>query len=622
VSAPLLLALGLALLPGATPFDPPKARPAPRLTGEPATLAIVVGNNRSSKPGRPPLHYADDDAAKYFHLFSALTGEGDTLLLTELDRDTARLFPELLGRSRPPTGVELRAAGEALGRRAAALQAAGRPVRLYFVFAGHGDVEAGQGFIELTDGPFTADDLQELLQGVAATETHVILDSCNAYFVVNPRKPGGQRFVTPQDAAERLARRLPDVGVFLSTSAQAETFEWSELQAGIFSHAVRSGLLGAADANGDGLVSYQELAGFVETAAAGIRNPRYRPRLFARGPNGDDVRAILEVPPTARARLLVDEAGPVRVALRDADGLRWLDAHKEAGATLRTWLPPGRSGTVEVERLGFDQAGGVERVASYRLEQGGVEPVRLASLAPWAPNVSRRGADEIFRSLFDHPYGPRALADFLGGGGMERAPEQWPVRERGESGLTFALRAGAFSPQVRLAGGAGSPTPARPRFGAGFDVSGAAALELLPVLAVEAEVGYLQTSSGRLPLAVPGEIYAGTGPPGATFAVRGVPALLGVRLEWPRAGARPYLTGSLGWTWLLLEARPDYTPVLRHRGWVTSGQAGLGLIVLERPGGLSAAVEVRYLVTASMPAMGLETSLTALRANLLLEWRP
>jgi len=43
------------------------------------------------------------------------------------------------------------------------------------------------------------------------------------------------------------------VGVFLSTSAESEVFGWSELQSGVFSHAVRSGLMGAADANHDGI---------------------------------------------------------------------------------------------------------------------------------------------------------------------------------------------------------------------------------------------------------------------------------------------------------------------------------------------------------------------------------
>ncbi len=179
--------------------------------------------------------------------------------------------------------------------------AAGKAVELYFVFAGHGDVDRGQGFLELADGRFTADDLEALLKSIPATHAHVILDSCNSFFVLNARKPGGRRFATSEDAARSLAARLPNVGVFLSTSAASEVFEWSELEAGIFSHAVRSGLMGAADANGDGRVSYAELRAFVGIASSSLRNPSFRPQIFARGPGGHDDDALLDlhVPSTA-----------------------------------------------------------------------------------------------------------------------------------------------------------------------------------------------------------------------------------------------------------------------------------------------------------------------------------
>ena len=47
---------------------------------------------------------------------------------------------------------------------------------------------------------------------------------------------------------------------------------------------VRSGLLGAADANGDGSISYLKLAAFVHTATADVRNPDATPRVAARAP--------------------------------------------------------------------------------------------------------------------------------------------------------------------------------------------------------------------------------------------------------------------------------------------------------------------------------------------------
>ena len=45
-------------------------------------------------------------------------------------------------------------------------------------------------------------------------------------------KPGGRHFATSEDATRALASQLPNVGVFLSTSAEGEAFEWSEIRSG------------------------------------------------------------------------------------------------------------------------------------------------------------------------------------------------------------------------------------------------------------------------------------------------------------------------------------------------------------------------------------------------------
>jgi hypothetical protein len=282
-------------------------------------------------------------------------------------------------------------------------------VGFYFVFAGHGDVDGGRGFLELADSVLTADDLERLLRGIGADEAHVILDSCNSFFVINPRKPGGRRFATPQDAAEKLAKQLPNVGVFLSTSAESEVFEWSELQSGVFSHSVRSGLMGAADANRDGRVSYEELAAFVETAAAEIKNPAYRPKVFARGPNGDGERTLFDLSRVRGLSVRIDDTRTLRFAARDGDGLRWVDAHKEEGQTLELRLPGSLAGRLDIEQL--SSAGALE--ASYSVSASTDTPVVLASQIPEPPpSTSARGGQEIFRGLFVRPFGPRALAAY------------------------------------------------------------------------------------------------------------------------------------------------------------------------------------------------------------------
>jgi len=360
------------------------------------SYAVIVGNNASPALGRRPLQYADDDAMKYDAVFRGFVDPDRIHLLTSADDDTARLFPEASRRAAAPTRAALKAAMASVAEAAARSRAAGQRTRLYFVFAGHGDVDRGKGFLELQDGAFTGDDLEAALREAGADEAHVILDSCNSFFVLAPRKPGGRHFTTPKDAALQLAERLPNVGVLLSTSAEAEVYEWSELQSGIFSHAVRSALTGAADVDSDGTVTYAELAAFVDTATRTVLNPNLRPQIFARGPRGDAKTTFASLSPGG-TQLSATPAGPLRLVLRDAAGLRWFDVHAEAGSTMKLRLP-----TIDmvVEREG----------GSVRLSAGA--SAELEELPKVAAGPAPRGADDALRALFASPYGPKAFAEW------------------------------------------------------------------------------------------------------------------------------------------------------------------------------------------------------------------
>jgi hypothetical protein len=342
------------------------------------TLALIVTNNHSAETGRPELHYADDDGAKYYDLFRMLGAEDQVELLTELDRDSERLFPDARAHAHPPTKAEVHAATARLAERAHAAARAGHPTELYFVFAGHGDVDHGRGFLELRDGRLTSEDLERLLREIGATRAHVILDSCNSFFVLSPRKPGGHQIAVTEQAAQSLSARLPNVGVFLSTSAEAEVFEWSELQGGIFSHAVRSGLAGAADVDHDGHVSYDELRAFVEIATSRVKNPLYRPKVFARGPGGRGNAAIFDLASATAKR--IDVAGGARVTVRDPDELAWIDLHNEPGRAVTLLLP---------ERWG---------------EHASIDDHAASS------GLAARGTNELLSTLFEAPFGPGAYA--------------------------------------------------------------------------------------------------------------------------------------------------------------------------------------------------------------------
>ena len=381
------------------------------------TFALVVTNNHAGALGRPDLQYADDDGARYYELFATLAPADHIVLLTDFDRDTARLFPALVPIARSPSRAHVAAAAHAIGSQVAAAERAGDTADFYFVFAGHGDVDRGRGFLQLTDGVFDSVDLEALVGAIHATHAHVILDSCNSFFVVNPRRPGGRRFATPADAVAGLAQRSPNVGVFVSTSAEAQVFEWSELQSGVFSHAVRSGLTGAADANHDGAISYDELRAFVDTATAEIKNSAFRPKVYARGPGGDDAAALVAAS-DGGLRLTLEAARPIRMTFRDRDELPWIDLYKEAGTPLALHLP-----AVLVSADEHDAHGAVLRRELPSPGRAGPEPAALDDLQRAVTPPPPRAADEPFRALFARPFGPAALARY----DAERAAEPAPV---------------------------------------------------------------------------------------------------------------------------------------------------------------------------------------------------
>jgi hypothetical protein len=373
-------------------------------------FAVVIGNNRSLGNRRPDLHYADDDAAKYFTILQTVA-PGRVSLLADFDDDTARMFPEARGQSVSPTLSELQRVGRELAERVQASRNAGEVIDLYFVFAGHGDVDEGMGFIELADSRFTSADLEQWLRAIPFSRAHVILDSCNSFFMLGSRRPGGHYYATSEDATRSLAARLPNVGVFLSTSAEGDSFEWSEIQSGIFSHVVRSGLLGAADANGDGAVSYQELAAFVATATGDVPNPNMRPHVFARGPGGRDDEPLMPLASGVGTRTLrLADSAPLRVRLRDRNSLPVLDANEEAGHALVLAIPNEWADGALIER---DSADDPHTASQTFALPSASDDATLASLQPVASRGAARGPAEIFQKLFARPFGPRALAEYV-----------------------------------------------------------------------------------------------------------------------------------------------------------------------------------------------------------------
>jgi hypothetical protein len=363
-----------------------------------ATFALIVGSNQSVDAELAPLKYADDDAARYLDLFRLLGAR--TYLLTRLDDNTRRLHPQAAAEAEEPKRAPFDRAVAQLTRDVTQARDRGVETLVYFVYAGHGNVKNGEGYLTLEDSRVTGGELAQIVARVPATRIHVVADACASYFLAQGRGPGGER-----RALEGLrSAALKDdarVGLLLSTSSARESHEWDAYQGGVFSHEVRSGLYGGADADGDGVVSYREIAAFVQRANAAVPNEKYRPDVYARAPKATD--ALLDIRSARGRRLVIDGAHAGHYFLEDANGVRLADVHNAPGQSL-SLVRPGPNGPIYLRRVDDDK--------EFVLDAG-PEILALADLSAGEPRSQTRGAaHEAFNHLFAMPFDAQAVAEY------------------------------------------------------------------------------------------------------------------------------------------------------------------------------------------------------------------
>jgi hypothetical protein len=375
--------------------DAAEARP-----GNQASFALIVGVNRSVDEHAPLLRYADDDAARYVELFRSLGAR--SYVLARLDENTRRLHPQVAAEALPPRLAEYRQIIGQLAADVARARQRGIETSLYFVYAGHGDVEKGRGYITLEDARLHGETLEdELLARVRPDQEHFIVDACHSYFLAVSRGPGGTRKSARgfSQLAGLFAR--PTTGLLFSTSSAKESHEWAGFQSGVFSHEVRSGLHGAADADGDGRISYREIAAFIQRANASVVNERYRSEVYAKPPEHSDV--LVDLQPRLATR--IDTAGVPsdHYLLEDERGVRFADFHNE-GAASGYLIRPRADGRLYLRRLGDDTEVVIPLAAV---------PVVAADLQPREARITSRGAaHDAFESLFALPFGKGVVEAF------------------------------------------------------------------------------------------------------------------------------------------------------------------------------------------------------------------
>ncbi|MEE8409426.1 MAG: caspase family protein [Myxococcota bacterium] len=381
--------------------------PAAARAAETRTYAVIVANNHATGNTRAALRFADDDGARYVELFDLFADRVE--IFSVFDADTQRLYPDLVERTRVPSREALLAGLNDVFAAARRDIADGHRVVFYFVYSGHGEIGSDhEGYLHLIDGPWTRGDLfRHVIAASPATVNHVVIDACNAYFLVARRgaqaEPAGDFSGLVRDflGHENLTS-YPNTGVILSTSSAAEVHEWGRIEAGVFSHVLRSALSGAADANRDGAVDYHEVAAFIAAANGALPDRKARLEIFARAP-AQNLREPLVRRPPRGAQVVIPAAMSGRYFFEDDRGVRFADFNKTSEVDVEMRLVPRpryylRNDEQEIVLEPADDG------RLVRVDEKEARPLTLAS----------RGSvnDAYEQYLFAIPFGPQFVAGY------------------------------------------------------------------------------------------------------------------------------------------------------------------------------------------------------------------
>jgi hypothetical protein len=199
-----------------------------------AQYALVVGSNLGG-PGQAPLQYADDDARNVADVLVELGGYDPADVQLLFDPDPGTLLEALAS----------------LAERVAEERRQDERVVATFYYSGHSRATA----LDLGGEELALTKVREVLQGVDATLTLVVLDACQSGAL--SRSKG----VEPAaDFSGNSVRGLDTEGfvVLASSSASELSQESDDLRGSTFTHHLVSGLRGAADRGRDGVVTLDE----------------------------------------------------------------------------------------------------------------------------------------------------------------------------------------------------------------------------------------------------------------------------------------------------------------------------------------------------------------------------
>jgi hypothetical protein len=280
-------------------------------------LAVVVGANHGAAD-RIPLRYAVTDAERMAAVVTQMGGveAAECIVLRE---PTRRALLDSLATAR---------------LRAAAVMPEASRVEVLVYFSGHADEQGLMLGRELM--PYR--ELRTAIDGVGADVGITILDACASGAIT--RLKGGK----PHRAFLTGAPGDVQGYAFLTSSSANEAAQESErLQASFFTHALLTGMRGAADLSGDGRVTLGEAYQFAfgETLAstaktqAGAQHPAYDIKMAGTG----DV-VLTDVRHTASSLILAADYDG-RFLVLNANRQLVAELYKPFGRTVELGLEPG-----------------------------------------------------------------------------------------------------------------------------------------------------------------------------------------------------------------------------------------------------------------------------------------
>lgn len=155
---------------------------------------------------------------------------------------------------------------------------AGKDDIVVFFFSGHG----GTGTLCAADGTLTYEKIRKAMASSKCKNKMMFIDACHA---------GGVRVDASAASAASAAAQKANVMLFLSSRNNESSIEMRDAQNGLFTTYLVKGLKGAADANGNSVITAKELFRYVSNKVASASNDRQHPVMWGNFSNTMPVMA-------------------------------------------------------------------------------------------------------------------------------------------------------------------------------------------------------------------------------------------------------------------------------------------------------------------------------------------